>query len=139
MISATDIIPLIQATGTGDIDHTFQKGDNKPFVLSSVEVHFSGGAGTASLTIVRQAYLGAHWNTTLFTLTAAGTDGSDVNFFVPDDEIERRYIFDGKQHTTPQLDRVYLDVDRLKIAWTNPDPAVMRWALTVGLAHATNE
>ena len=137
---------MIQLTGTGDIDHTFEKGENKPFVLSSVEVHFSGGTGSASLTIERQAYLGTHWNTTLFTLTDAGTDGSDANFFVPDDEIERRYIFDAKRHPNPNahppldmLGTVYLDVDKLKIAWVNPDPAVMRWALTVGLAHATNE
>ena len=139
MISASDIIPMIQLTGTGDIDLTFEKGENKPFVLSSVEVHFSGGAGTASLTIERQAFLGAHWNTTLFTLTDAGTDGSDVNFFVPDDEIQRRYIFDAKRHPSPKLGELYLDVDKLKIAWTNPDPAVMRWAITVGLAHAIKE
>lgn len=139
MISAADIIPLIQATGTGDIDHTFEKGENKPFVLSSVEVHFSGGAGVANLNITRQAFLGAHWNTTLFILGDAGTDGADVTFFVPDDEIERRYIFDAKRHPSPKLGNLYLDVDKLKIAWTNPDPAVMRWALTVGLAHAIKE
>ena len=51
MISATDIIPMIQLTGTGDIDHTFEKGENKPFVLSSVEVHFSGGTGLSLIHI----------------------------------------------------------------------------------------
>ena len=126
-IYAPDILPYIYATGNGDIAHTFQKGNNRPFVLSTLEVHFVGGTGTADLTISRDSEHGSAYDTSMITVEGAGTTGDDVALFVTDNEIYRRYLFD-----------VYSgSVDTLRIDWTNPDAGNMVWGIVLGLAYAT--
>ena len=119
-------------TGTGDIALSVNLGPGKSFTLSTVECHFTGGTGDATFTIARDSRHGSIYDTTLKTLTGAGTDGSDVTFYVPDDEVKRRYVF--------AHDTITGQADSFSLAWTNPDTGVMRWAMQIGVVTiATDE
>jgi len=119
-------------TGTGDIALVVDLGPGRSFTLSTVECHFTGGAGHATFTIARDSRRGSIYDTLLYRLTGAGTTGSDVTFYVPDDEVERRYVF--------AHDTITGQPDSLSLAWLNADTGVMRWAMQIGVVTiATDE
>ncbi len=121
----SDVLPFIYRTGTSNIAESIAKTDVRPFVLASLEIHFSGGTGTANLVISRDSFQGSLYDADLYTITGCGT-GTDVNFFVRDDEVGRRFLFDAREGES----------DQVKLAWTNPDDGNMRWAMRLGLAYA---
>lgn len=109
------------ASGTGDIDATF--GLDRKFRMVFVRCHFSGGSGTAPLVISVDSGQGASFDARLFTVSLAGA-GRDVHLRITGDD-----LLDPSPWTF-QAD------DRVRIAWTNPDPGNLTWGLEVGLALA---
>lgn len=128
-----DDIVTYRATGVGDMGSVtdensvarFSLAGGGKFVLIWVKVQFSGGTGSASLTLKSD-----HRDTnTLYDFdeaapwTGMGTDGTTkLDWFVPVEEYPRY---------------VYQPGDVLVWTWTNPDAASMRWAIEVGLTDAT--
>ena len=95
-----------------------------PFVLLSVRAIFSGGAGSATL-----------------TMKLDHPDDSGLYDFV-----EREWLNAGtgnvKNIQTTILPEewalfTYQPLDRLVFDWTNPDAGNMRWALEVGMGRAS--
>lgn len=110
------------ATGSGDIDHAF--GLDTRFRLVFVRAHFSGGSGTAGITISVDSAGGSAYDTRLFEVTQAGTN-KDVNLRI------------GAGDTYEPSPWTFQDGDKVRIQWTNPDTGNMTWGLEVGLALAS--
>jgi len=110
------------ATGTGNINHTFFL--DQRFRLTFVRCHFSGGMGTAALSVSIDSSRGSAYDAKLFTITQAGTN-KDVNLRIGGTDAE-----DPCAWTLQVGDKVW-------IQWTNPDSGNMTWGLEVGLALAS--
>ena len=126
-----DDIITQRATGTGDMGSVTTKtsvarfGLDGKFVLIWLKVNFSGGTGSATLTLK----IDHHDESGLFDFDEAapwasmGADATaDLDWRVPVEEYPRY---------------VYQERDVLVFDWTNPDAGNMRWMIEVGLADAT--
>lgn len=109
-------------SATGDIDHTFVL--DRRFRLTFVRCHFSGGTGSAAMTISVDSTLGSAYDTLLQTIATAGT-GNDVHFRIPASE---------QLEPSPWT---FQAGDKIKVQWTNPDSGNMIWGLEIGLALAS--
>ncbi|KKL87251.1 hypothetical protein LCGC14_1507370 [marine sediment metagenome] len=128
-----DDIITVRATGVGDMGSVanensvarFSLPGGGKFVLIWAKVQFSSGTGSAKLTLKSD-----HRDiSTLYDFdeatgwTGMGTDGtSKLDWLIPVEEYPRY---------------VYQPSDVLVWEWTNPDAAVMRWAIEMGLTDAT--
>ncbi len=110
------------ATGSGNIDHTFDL-DCK-FRLVFIRCHFSGTSGTASFGISVDSASGPAYDTRLFTITQAGKD-EDVHLRI------------GEGDTGEPSAWTFQADDAVRIEWTNPDSGNITWGLEVGLAIAS--
>jgi len=110
------------ATGTGNINHTFSL--DQRFRLTFVRCHFSGGTGTAALSVSIDSSRGAAYDTKLFTITQAGTN-KDVNLRI------------GGTDADDPCAWTFQVGDKVWIQWTNPDSGNMTWGLEIGLALAS--
>jgi len=110
------------STGTGNIDATFKL--DVRFRLSFVRCHFSGTSGLAPMAISLDAAAGPSYDALLFTLIRAGVL-RDVHLRVPAEE------------STDPSPWTFQVGDRVRVQWTNPDPANITWGLQVGLAIAS--
>lgn len=110
------------ATGTGNINATF--GLDQRYRLVFVRCHFGGTVGTAPLSIAVDSDSGAVHDTTLFTVSLAGTN-KDVNLRLGGDEASEPAAW------------TFQSADRVRIQWTNPDSGNITWGLEVGLALAS--
>lgn len=128
-----DIVPM-RATGVGDMGSVtnensvarFSLPGGGKFVLIWAKVQFTGGTGSATLTLKSD-----HRETNaLYDFDEAegfASMGTDVtarlDWRIPVEEYPRF---------------VYQPGDVLVWTWTNPDAANMRWAIEMGLTDATN-
>ncbi len=96
---------------------------DEAFVVVFVRVHFNAGAGTADMVINVDSDRDSSYDTALYTIEGAGTDGIDVNFRVPEVEL-MHWVFQAG--------------DRLVLTWTNPDSGNMIWGAEVGLIKVTD-
>jgi len=112
----------ITATGSADIDETFQLDCR--FRLVFVRCHFTGGEGTASCTLSIDSAAGAAYDTRLFTIVKAGTN-RDINLRISPEE--------GAEPSP----WTFQAGDAVRIQWTNPDSGSIIWGLEVGLAIAS--
>lgn len=109
-------------TGTGDIAHTFNL--DQRFRLIFIRCHFSGGTGSAALSLSLDSGSGIPYDTQLFTISQAGT-GKDVHLRI------------GFGDTEDPSAWTFRFDDKLRLDWINPDPGNTTWGLEVGLALAS--
>ena len=120
-----------RATGTGNMgdvtDRTSQARfwlDADRYALCWLRARFTGGTGSATLTLKLDHRDDIEvYDFTLRDWETMGTSG--------DAWLYSRITADELFHWTFQRG------DIIVFEWTNPDPAVMRWALEVGLCDAT--
>ena len=110
------------ATGTGDIDNTFQL--DKKYRLVFIRCHFSGTTNSATFTVSLDSGSGSAYDATLFTLTQAGV-GRDV------------FLRIGGGDTGDPSAWTFQSGDSVRVQWTNPDSGNITWGLEVGLAPAS--
>jgi len=97
---------------------------NGTYGLLYVNVSFSGGSGSATMTIKLDHRKGPVFDRTIHTLAAVGTGGTAFQSFrVPEDELQN-YLCFTDQETKEQ--------DVIVSLWTDPDGAT-DWALEYGL------
>lgn len=116
-------LPTYAGPPTGEYSTARFKLETDIWCLVFARVHFSGGTGTATLSLYIDSRLGSRHDTNLWSWTSAGTTGNDVNFRIVPDEL---------MHWAFRKD------DELVFTWTNPDTGNMLWAIEVGLADATH-
>ena len=110
------------ATGSGDIDETFELDER--FRLVFVRCHFVGTAGTDAFAISLDSTAGPSYDALLFTVSQAGTS-TDVNL-----RIEPTGAGEPSPWTLQAGDKV-------RVQWTNPDSGNITWGLEVGPALAS--
>jgi len=111
-----------RASGSGDMNETFAL--DRKFRLVFIRCHFSGGSGTAPLTISVDSAAGAEYAARLFTMARAGP-GKDVHL-----RIDRGVGGEPSAWT-------FQSGDGLRMQWTSPDGGNVTWGLEVGLALAS--
>lgn len=128
-----DDIVTLRATGVGDMGSVtdensvarFSLPGGGKFVLIWAKVQFSGGTGSATLTLKsdHRDTSGLYDFDEVTGWEGMGTDGTTkLDWLVPVEEYPR-YIYQAG--------------DVLVWDWTNPDAANMRWAIEMGLTDAT--
>jgi hypothetical protein len=105
------------AKGTRDADVLFLPA--AAFKLVFLRMHFSGGSGTANVTLTLESAAGDEWNTLLYTVNARGV-GADLNLILTREELS---------DPSPWA---FQPGDGLRIQWANPQPDTMAWALELG-------
>ncbi len=115
---------IMRASGLGDIDRTFARPGRHTLLGVRVHFHdFNNGADTkAPVTISIDSGQGASFDRVLWTADGVDTTGhglnDDVNFRVPDDEVAAGTWTFGS-------------LDKIKVAWPNPDSGNIGWGLEV--------
>lgn len=116
---ARDRVTTKYATGSTNINSLLDL--DVAFRLVFVRCHFTGGTGTADMTLDLSSAQGNPYNAHLQSITAVGT-GTDV-FYTP-----------GGTDIDDPSSWSFQSGDQLRIKWTNPDSGNMTWGLEVGLA-----
>lgn len=107
---------------TDEVSRARFKLDADRFVPAFVRVTFTGGSGSADMAVRIDSRLGDHFDHTLFTFEAVGTDGSQVHYRIPADELYEWLLLRG---------------DELVFEWTNPNgDNTQAWAAEVGMINA---
>ena len=106
-------------SGSGNMNNL--SGLDVPFRLVFLRCHFTGGTGTADLTLKLNSAQGNLYAASLESITAVGT-GVDV-FYTP-----------GGSAIADPSSWSFQSGDKLRVNWTNPDSGNMNWGLEVGLA-----
>ena len=116
------LIACRTASGSGDIDHTFQL--DRTFRLVFVRCHFVGTSGRNAFMVGIEAGLGAAYDCDLFTINRAGA-GRDVNFRLTAEEAAEPSAW------------TFQSGDAVHVRWLNPDSGNIIWGLEVGMAPAS--
>lgn len=128
MIPPSSLI-WIKSAGNGNIDHTVETPFAGDWVLAKVQVHFrdirsaAGASQKATFTMSLDSEDGVEWDATIWKEPQQGI-GADVYWFAKSQQEESGYTF----HSS----------DKLKFAWTNPDPPEIGWGMRVALAQASD-
>lgn len=108
--------------GVGDISGPFAL--DEPFGLVFLRVDFTSGTGSADMTLSVKSGITSGFDRVLHTFYAVGTGGDAyVNLRIPDDEFDD-WLFGYSRASV---------LDKLDLAWTNPDSGTMKWTMQLGL------
>ena len=108
--------------GVGDISGPFAL--DGPFGLVFLRADFTSGTGSADMTLSVKSAITSDFDRVLHTFYAVGTGGDAyVNFRIPDDEFGD-WLFGYSRAS---------ELDKLDLAWTNPDSGTMKWTMQLGL------
>lgn len=113
----------VRATGTGNLNLTVGPSSpaTKSLKLVYIRIHFSGGAGTATVTLSVDHASGSAYDTILATIAARGSTGS-ADCFYPVPAADNQ---DPSPYLVP-AGSAFL------VSWTNPDPGNMTYGAEVG-------
>jgi len=119
-------IVSIRAEGLGDMGTVTDETSigrfslDQDYVLTRIRGHFSGGSGSATLSLyVDHRDTSGSYDSLLATWSSVGTGGAaDLHHRI---EAEEQHHWEFRAG------------DVLCFTWTNPDSGTMRWALEVGL------
>ena len=127
-------IQIVAATGTGSMGSVTAASDNwkarlqavnYPFVLAALNVTFSAGTGSATLSLKRDAGDGTAYDRTVQTWALVGGGGSGIYHRTKDEDVAlytfRRSVYAG-------------GVDVPVLEWT--DPGTSTWLVEWGIARA---
>ena len=105
-----------------DVNNAARFGLDGKFVLIAIRGHFSGGTGHNALTVNLDSGFGPNYDFGLKTFPDVGTDGDEVDFRIPAEELIH-WIFDGSNGSDGS------EGDVIVPTWTNPN--TQRWGLEV--------
>lgn len=126
-------VQIFRASGTGDMATVTDAqpaprfGLNEPFLLLFLRAWFTGGSGSATMTLKQKAIdePSGFFDNDLVQFKESGTEiEAFQDFRVQADELYH-WRFNAGDWIVPE--------------WTNPDSGTMRWAIEVGLAPVPRE